>query len=39
MEYRVEELLAQVKIAMGKATIEGSSSSVADDDDLQDDGQ
>ncbi len=39
MEYRAEELLSQVSAAMGKTSIEGSNTYVADDDDLQDDGQ
>jgi hypothetical protein len=39
MEFRAIELLFQVNTAMGKTTLEGSITYVADDDDLQDDGQ
>ncbi len=39
MSFRANELLSQVNNAMGKISVEGSNSYVADDDDLQDDGQ
>ena len=39
MEFRANELLSQINKSMGKVSLENSNFYIADDDDLQDDGQ